>query len=132
MPDSNVLLDVITDDPVWAAWSEAALDAGQANGIFFINQIIFAEISPPFSGIEDIHSFLNEGRVQLDDISWDAAFLAGQAFRDYRARGGPRTSPLNDFFIGAHALLRGYTLITRDPRRYRAYFPNLKLVSPEP
>ena len=132
MPDSNVLLDVISEDPVWSAWSEAALNLSQATGIVAINQVIFAEISPPFGRIEDIQAFLQRGRVQLEELPWDAAFLAGQAFREYRKHGGPRTSPLNDFFIGAHALLRDYTLITRDPRRYRTYFPNLKLVAPGP
>ncbi len=130
MPDSHVLLDVITDDPRWRPWSESVLNACEGRGPVVINHVIFAEVSPPFSRVEDIRASLVEGRVLLEELPWDAAFLAGQAFRDYRRRGGPRTSPLNDFFIGAHARVRGYTLITRDARRYRTYFPALKVITP--
>ncbi len=131
MPDSNILLDVITEDPRWSPWSESVLNACERRGPVVINQVIFAEVSPPFSRVEDIRTFLAAGHVRLEELPWDAAFLAGQAFRDYRRRGGPRTSPLNDFFIGAHALVQGYTLVTRDARRYRTYFPALRVVAPD-
>ncbi|MFN0146134.1 MAG: type II toxin-antitoxin system VapC family toxin [Dehalococcoidia bacterium] len=132
MPDSNVFFDVVLQDQAWAGWSSAVLAASGEVGAVVINQVIFAEVSSVFQRIEDAREMLANAGILTDDLPWDAAFLAGQAFRAYRRRGGVRTTTLPDFFIGAHALLRGYTLITRDPRRYRTYFPNLKLVAPEP
>jgi predicted nucleic acid-binding protein len=127
--DSNVLLDLFTDDPVWAAWSEThlaeAFDAGQV----VINPIVYAEISVAFERIETLEAALPE-QLTREDLPWDAAFLAGKCFVDYRRRGGARRSPLPDFYIGAHAAVTGRTLLTRDAGRYRTLLPTLTLITP--
>jgi predicted nucleic acid-binding protein len=127
--DSNILLDLFTDDPVWAAWSEAhladAFDAGQV----LINPIVYAEISVAFERIETLEAALPE-QLTREDLPWDAAFLAGKCFVDYRRRGGARRSPLPDFYIGAHAAVTGRTLLTRDAGRYRTLLPTLTLITP--
>lgn len=127
--DSNVLLDLFTDDPVWAAWSEArlaeAFDAGQV----VINPIVYAEISVAFKRIETLEATLPE-QLGREDLPWEAAFLAGKCFVDYRRRGGTRRSPLPDFYIGAHAATTGRALLTRDANRYRTLLPALTLISP--
>lgn len=127
--DSKVLLDLFTDDPVWAAWSEAhladAFDAGQV----VINPIVYAEISVAFERIETLEAALPE-QLTREDLPWDAAFLAGKCFVDYRRRGGARRSPLPDFYIGAHAAVTGRTLLTRDAGRYRTLLPTLTLITP--
>lgn len=127
--DSNVLLDLFTEDPAWAAWSEAhlahAFDAGQV----VINPIVYAEISVAFERTETLDATLP---VQLgrEDLPWEAAFLAGKCFLDYRCRGGARRSLLPDFYIGAHAAVTGRALLTRDAGRYRTLLPTLTLISP--
>ena len=127
--DSNVLLDLFTEDPTWATWSESrlaeAFDAGQV----VINPIVYAEISVAFERIETLEDALP---VQLgrEALPWEAAFLAGKCFADYRRRGGTRRSPLRDFYIGAHAAVTGRALLTRDTRRYRTLLPTLTLISP--
>jgi predicted nucleic acid-binding protein len=127
--DSNVLLDILIPDPDWEGWSSAALIEAADSSLLVINAIIFAEVSVGFDRIEDLEAAL-PAELERDALPWDAAFLAGKAFLDYRRRGGGRRSPLPDFFIGAHAAVRGYTLLTRDPNRYRTYFPKLPLISP--
>jgi predicted nucleic acid-binding protein len=116
--DSNVLLDIFTDDPVWASWSAArlaeAFDAGQV----IINPLVFAEISVGFDRIETLERALPP-QVGREDLPWEAAFLAGKCFIEYRRRGGIRRSPLPDFYIGAHAAVTGRALLTRDASRYR-------------
>ena len=127
--DSNVLLDLFTEDPTWATWSESrlaeAFDAGQV----VINPIVYAEISVAFERIETLEDALP---VQLgrEALPWQAAFLAGKCFIDYRRRGGTRRSPLPDFYIGAHAAVTDRALLTRDTRRYRTLLPTLTLISP--
>ena len=127
--DSNVLLDLFTEDPTWATWSESrlaeAFDAGQV----VINPIVYAEISVAFERIETLEDALP---VQLgrEALPWQAAFLAGKCFIDYRRRGGTRRSPLPDFYIGAHAAVTGRALLTRDTRRYQTLLPTLTLISP--
>ena len=127
--DSNVLLDLFTDDAAWAAWSEArlaeAFDAGQV----VINPLVYAEISVAFDRIETLDDALPE-QLGREDLPWEAAFLAGKCFVDYRRRGGTRRSPLPDFYIGAHAAVTGRTLLTRDANRYRTRLPTLALISP--
>ncbi len=127
--DSNVLLDLFTDDPSWAAWSEArlaeAFDAGQV----VINPIVYAEISVAFERIETLEATL-PGHIGREDLPWEAAFLAGKCFLDYRRRGGAKRSPLPDFYIGAHAAVTGRALLTRDANRYRTLLPTLALISP--
>lgn len=128
--DSNVLIDILTDDPVWHSWSDAALlQAGNGRQLV-INPIIYAEVSAYFDRIEEIEVVLPAADFSREDIPYDAAFLAGKAFIAYRKRGGVRRSPLPDFFIGAHALVADYALLTRDAARYRTYFPKLQLISP--
>jgi len=127
--DSNVLLDLFTADPQWLEWSEAqvadALDRGQV----LINPIIYAEVSISFERIEQLERAL-PAELEREALPWEAAFLAGKCFVEYRRRGGEKRSPLPDFYIGAHAALTGRALLTRDPSRYRSSFPRLKLISP--
>lgn len=129
--DSNVLIDLATGDPDWGGPSqEAILRAGSTRELV-INPIIFAEVSIPYRRVEDIDERLPRHVFRREDLPWEAAFLAGKAFLAYRRRGGPRTSPLPEFFIGAHAAVRGYDLLTRDGGYYRACFPALRVISPE-
>ena len=128
--DSNVLLDVMTEDAVWFAWSARQLEALAEQHTLVINPVIYSEVSVGFERIEDLDSVLTADAFQREPIPWDAAFLAGKCFLRYRRGQGAKRSPLPDFFIGAHAAVRGMTLLTRDPRRYTAYFPKLRLISP--
>ena len=129
--DSNVLLDVITEDERWYAWSAETLEQYADENILAINPVIYAEVSIGFKRIEDMETALPESYVARLSIPPEAAFLAGKCFVRYRKRGGKRRSPLPDFFIGAHASVLGIPLVTRDTTRYRTYFPKLHLISPE-
>lgn len=129
--DTNVLLDVLTDDPVWGAWSSAALARALDGGEAVINQIIYAEVSAGFSRIEDLEGALPPAQFRRDDLPWRAGFIAAKAFLAYRARGGTRMTPLPDFYIGAHAAVAGMSLLTRDRARYATYFPTVRLVAPD-
>ncbi len=128
--DSNVILDVVTEDPQWSEWSSSMLARCAETGILVINPIIYAEVSVGFQRIEDLDDVLPADSFRRDPLPWEAAFLAGKCFLSYRRRGGLRRSPLPDFYIGAHAAVAGLSLLTRDPRRYRTYFSNLHLLSP--
>ena len=128
--DSNVLLDVITQDPVWYEWSAAALEECGSTSALYLNPIIYAEVSVGYARIEDLEAALPKALHRLP-LPWEAAFLAGKAFLRYRRRGGARTSTLPDFFIGAHAAVSGLRLLTRDDRRYRSYFPRVEFVGAE-
>ena len=128
--DSNVLLDVFEDDPVWADWSETMLETYSAEYVLCINPIIYAEISVGFQRIEEVEAALGGCDVRMLEIPREALFLAAKVFWDYRKRKGMRTSPLPDFFIGAHAAVADLELLTRDPSRYRSYFSTIKLVCP--
>lgn len=128
--DTNVLLDLVTDDPQWADWSVRQLDAASLRGDLVINDVVYAELSVGFARIEAVDAILNEARLSLAPIPRAALFLAGKAFQRYRAAGGRRTGVLPDFFIGAHAAVSGLRLLTRDPRRYRSYFPRVELIVP--
>ncbi len=130
--DSNVLLDLLTRDPVWYIWSAEALEKLAETTTLVINPIIYAEVSAHFTGIEEVDAALPADRFRRDPLPWDAAFLAGKSYVAYRRRGGQRSSPLPDFYIGAHAAVAGMILLTRDARRYRSYFPTLNIVAPEP
>lgn len=129
--DSNVILDVATEDPEWMDWSSDALAEAAESAPLIINPVIYAEVSVGFDRIEDLDDVLPTEYFNREAVPWDAAFLAGKAFLRYRRARGKRTSPLPDFFIGAHAAVRAYSLLTRDTRRYRTYFPQLTIVSPE-
>lgn len=128
--DTNVLLDLVTDDPVWADWSQQQLNAAALRDRLAINAIVYAEFSSRFARIEDIDAMLASAEIVAAEIPRSALFLAGQVFRTYRRRGGPRTSVLPDFFVGAHAAALRAPLITRDAARYRTYFPTVELISP--
>jgi predicted nucleic acid-binding protein len=128
--DTNVLLDLVTDDPSWFDWSVARLDAAATQGHLAINDVVYAELSVRFRTIEEIDRFLVGARLQIYPTPRAALFLAGRAFQRYRARGGSRTSPPPDFLIGAQAAVMGIPLLTRDAQRYRTYFPTLALISP--
>ena len=128
--DSNVLLDVFTEDAKWGDWSAAMLAEAARTGLLAINPVIYAEVSTRFERIEDLDEALPAGYYRRLPLPFEAAFLAGQCFLKYRRRGGERRSPLPDFYIGAHAALAGLTLLTRDGKRYRSYFPTLHIVAP--
>lgn len=128
--DSNVLLDVLTEDAEWVDWSASALARAANSGPLAINPLIYAEVSIGFDRIEALDDMLVPGTFERRPLPWAAAFLAGKVFLRYRRAGGSRRSPLPDFYIGAHAAVEGLTLLTRDPARYRAYFPRLRIVAP--
>ena len=129
--DSNVLLDVLTEDGRWATWSANAIETVGDRSTLVINPIVFAELSVHFSRIEELDEALPKALFSREPISDEAAFLAGKAYLAYRRRGGVRRSPLPDFFVGAHAAVAGYRLLTRDVARYRTYFPGLGLIAPD-
>jgi predicted nucleic acid-binding protein len=128
--DSNVVLDIVTNDDTWAGWSQAQLEQAAAVGSLVINDVIYAEISTRYRTIEAVDAMLEELEIDVANIPRSALFLAGKAFLRYRALGGIRTGVLSDFFIGAHAAVEQRPLLTRDARRYRTYFPTLELITP--
>jgi predicted nucleic acid-binding protein len=128
--DSNVLLDVMTEDARWSPWSSKTLATAAESSRLVINPVIYAEVSIRYTRIEDLDAALSRELLQREPIPYEAAFLAGKAFKVYRQQGGARRSPLPDFFIGAHAAIAGYRLLTRDASRYRSYFPTLQLIAP--
>jgi predicted nucleic acid-binding protein len=128
--DSNIILDVVTEDPAWLDWSATALAKQADAGPLVINPIVYAEVSAGFERIEDVEAALPEEFYIREPLPWESAFLAGRSFVRYRRRGGGRRSPLPDFYIGAHAVVARMTLLTRDARRYRTYFPGLRIIAP--
>ena len=129
--DSNVILDIVTEDETWFQWSSETLTRYAETHILVINPIIYAEVSIGFDRIEDIEIVLSPAFFRREPLPWEAAFLAGKCFLAYRRRGGKRSSTLPDFFIGAHAAVAGIPLLTRGTYRYRTYFPKLKLIAPD-
>lgn len=130
--DTNVLLDLVTDDPNWADWSVAQLEAASLNGPLLINDAVYAELAVRYISIEDLEAFVDAAGVELAPMPRAALFLAGKVFTQYRRSGGSRTGVLPDFFIGAHAAVARLPLLTRDIGRYRTYFPSLRLIAPDP
>lgn len=130
MIDSNVILDVISQDPIWFEWSSEKMKTHARDDVFVINPIIYSEVSIGYDQIEEVENLFIPTYFTRESIPWEACFLAGKCFLSYRKKGGSKTSPLPDFYIGSHALVRGYRLITRDAARYRTYFPQLELISP--
>ena len=128
--DSNVLLDLLIEDETWLPWSASMVATLGARAPLVINPIIYAEISVHVPSIEALDETFPESLVRREALPWEAAFLAGKAFMAYRRAGGARRSPLPAVFIGAHAAVAGYRLLTRDAARYRTYFPRLDLVAP--
>jgi hypothetical protein len=128
--DSCVLLDLFTDDPKWANWSESTLGKYSQRNTLFINSIVYTEISIGFNRIEEVENAIEQVGVKVLEIPREALFLAGKVFLDYRRNKGSKNSTLPDFFIGAHAAVSSFDLITRDAARYRTYFPRIKLICP--
>lgn len=128
--DSNIILDVVTNDPKWGDWSADQLDQHADQAVLVINPLIYAEVSVGFERIEELEHALAKDFFHREALPWEAAFLAGKAFLSYRRNRGTRRSPLPDFYIGAHAAVRGYRLLTRDRSRYETYFPPLEIIAP--
>jgi len=129
--DSNVILDILTEDKKWFPWSSKTLAYYAEQNVLVINPIIYAEVSIRFDRIEELEDVLSPSYFRRDPLPWEAAFLAGKCFLAYRQKGGRKRSPLPDFFIGAHATIAGIALLTRDISRYRNYFPKLRLITPD-
>ena len=129
--DTNVLLDIATEDPQWLNWSTEHLrDSANEEGLA-LNPIIYAELSSHYATLEALEEALSGFRFERLPLPWEAAFVAGKAYVRYRRRGGVKRSPLPDFYIGAHAATQELGLLTRDPRRYRDYFPTIRLIAPK-
>lgn len=128
--DANVLLDIATEDPVWYEWSSNTLIDLSEQSILVINPLIYAEVSVGFEKIEELDEALPAHLYRRNLLPWEAAFLAGKSFYQYRKRGGVRRSPLPDFYIGAHAAIEDMILLTRDKNRYKTYFPTLEIIAP--
>jgi len=129
--DSNVLLDLITDDATWSEWSAEALSRAADESALAVNPIIYSEVSIGLQTVEELEQLLPPEDFRRLDLPYEAAFLAGKAFLSYKRRGGRRIAPLADFYIGAHAAVGRLRLLTRDARRYRTYFPTVDLIAPE-
>ena len=129
--DSTIILDIATNDPRWADWSQFQLERATLAGPLVINDIIYADVSVRYELIEDLDAALDTLETRLEAMPREALFLAAKVYRQYRARGGTRTGMLSDFFIGAHAAVADYTLLTRDPGRYRSCFPTVRLILPD-
>jgi predicted nucleic acid-binding protein len=128
--DTNVVVDILTGDKTWLEWSAEQLITHGRSGPLYINEICYAELAVRIESESKLQSELKELSIELERTPTRALFVAGQAFRRYRAAGGPRTTILPDFFVGAHAEIAQRPLLTRDPRRFRAYFPKVKLITP--
>jgi predicted nucleic acid-binding protein len=129
--DTNVLVDIAVRDPDWLDWSRLALAKAERAGPLVINPVIFAEFSVRYETVDEVEALLPPDHFAREGLPWPAAFAAGAAFRKYRKSGGGRDRVLPDFLIGAHAVIRDYAILTRDPKGYRSYFPTIQLITPE-
>jgi len=129
--DSCVLLDLFTDDPNWADWSENILEKYSKTNTLYINSIVYTEVSIGFDKIEEVEAAISELGIKVVEIPREALFLTGKVFLQYRINKGTKKSPLPDFFIGAHATVSQFELITRDSAKYNTYYPQLKLIDPK-
>ena len=129
--DTNVLVDLLTDDPIWAEWSTDAFCACMDHARLVIDTTVYAELAVRYDTVERLEQMIDAAGLEREHVPWSAAYLAGKAFERYRRSGGTRRSPLPDFFIGAHAAVSGMTLLTRDASRYRTYFPTVELIAPD-
>lgn len=129
--DSNVLIDFLGYGSSWNSWSDRQLEQARRAGTILINPIILAELATGFPTAELLDKAIDPSHFLREDLPWEAAFIAGKAFLSYRRSGGDRRSPMPDFYIGAHASVRSYRLLTRDPSRYRTYFPSLEIIAPD-
>ena len=130
--DSCVLLDLFTDDPTWGEWSEHILEKYSQTNTLYINSIVYTEVSIGFRKIEEVEKAITELEIKVLEIPREALFLAGKIYLKYRKNKGTKTSPLPDFFIGAHVTVSKFDLITRDSSKYKTYFPQARLIHPEP
>jgi predicted nucleic acid-binding protein len=128
--DTNVILDLVENDPVWADWSQQQLEIASLQDSVCINAVIYAELSIAFETIEELEAVLMRGQFSMEAIPREALFLAGKVFLQYRKRKGIKQNLLPDFFIGAHAAVQGLKLLTRDQGRYATYFPTVQLIMP--
>ncbi|WP_395516989.1 type II toxin-antitoxin system VapC family toxin [Pseudorhizobium flavum] len=129
--DTNILVDIAVRDPIWLEWSRGALAKLAGRVPLIINPIIYAEFSVRYRDMNEVEALLPAEEFRREGLPWAAAFAAGAAFGAYRQAGGARERVLPDFLIGAHALIRGYSIVTRDPKGYRRYFPDVRLITPE-
>ncbi|MDE1992038.1 MAG: type II toxin-antitoxin system VapC family toxin [Rhizobiaceae bacterium] len=129
--DTNILIDVFHRGSAFEEWSALKLEEARRAGAVIINPIIYAEMAAGYATSSSLEAAISPTAFEREDLPWDAAYAAGQAFLQYKRAGGEKRSPLPDFYIGAHAAVRGYRLLTRDPVRYRGYFPMVSLISPE-
>lgn len=128
--DTNILLDLVTNDTVWVDWSQRQLEVAAVRGAVVINDVVYAELSVGFLRVEEVDAVLSAAQVEMTTMPREALFLAGKVFQRYRTGGGTRSGVLPDFFIGAHAAVAQLPLLTRDVRRYRTYFPTVQLIAP--
>jgi predicted nucleic acid-binding protein len=128
--DSCALLDVLTDDPTWGSWSSEAIAAADSAGELVINPLVYAEVSAGYEKVEEVDAAVPIDIFRREPLPYEAGFLAAKAFVGYRRRGGAKTSPLPDFYIGAHAAVMRYRVLTRDAARFRTYFPSVELLAP--
>lgn len=131
IPDSNVVLDVIAANPEWADWSARELEESRKGGVLVINPIVYAEISGRILDVGHLEQLLRQAAIEREGIPWAAAYLAGRAHYQYRRSGGERDRVLPDFLVGGHAAASGYRILTRDPRRYRTFFPAVAIIAPD-
>lgn len=129
--DTNILLDLLSVASPWEEWSTRRLLQARSEGAVLINAVIYAEMAAGFDTEPQLEAALGPSRFVREDLPFDAAYLAGRAYVQYRRQGGEKRSPLPDFYIGAHALVRGHQLLTRDAQRYRSYFPTLRIIAPD-
>lgn len=129
--DTNVLIDLSNDSEEWFDWSSHLVREAANSGALVVNQIIYSELVGGYAAREELDAVLARAEVRREDLPWDAAFMAGMAFQEYRRQKGKRRTPLPDFYIGAHAAVRGYRLLTRDRGYYSTYFPTLVVISPD-
>jgi len=129
--DTNVLLDVVLNDAKWADWSQGQLESASLTHRLVINPVIYSELSMAFARIEELEGVLADASLNFELIPREALFLAGKVFLNYRRRQGTRSSVLPDFYIGAHAAVRQWPILTRDTSRYRSYFPSVQLIAPQ-
>jgi predicted nucleic acid-binding protein len=129
--DTNVLVDLLTDDPVWAEWSTDAFCSCMDHARLVVDTTVYAELAVRYDTVEALEQMIDAAGLEREHVPWSAAYLAGKAFEAYRRSGGTRRSPLPDFYIGAHAAVAGMRLLTRDANRYRTYYPTVDLISPD-
>jgi len=128
--DSCVLLDLFTDDENWADWSEATLEKYSQTNTLYINSIVYTEISIGFDRVEEVENAIDALGIKVLELPREALFLTGKAYLKYRKNKGTKTLPLPDFFIGAHASVSQFWLVTRDVAKYKTYFPQVNLIHP--